>query len=154
MLKNYDVVLHTGPFPVYGEKQAKLHGLDPQVLVDALSIIMGHEEKELCKPGHLAMVLILDTATNVLGSKERVSLMISLISVIAGCWFLQWSQFSENFLDFFPKYIVYKCKFCIGKYFRFLFQLITDSSAFRWHSQVMYIDYFEEEHLEWTCVKN
>ena len=64
--------MFSGPFPIYGEKQSRLHGMDPQVLVDALSLIMGHEEKELCKPGHLAMVLILDTATNILGSKERV----------------------------------------------------------------------------------
>ncbi|CAH1788418.1 unnamed protein product [Owenia fusiformis] len=60
-----------GPFPISGEKQTKLQGMDPQVLIDALSVIMGHEEKELCKPGHLALVLILDTATTILGSKER-----------------------------------------------------------------------------------
>ncbi|XP_028982080.1 transformation/transcription domain-associated protein [Diachasma alloeum] len=46
-------------------------GLDPLVLIDALSVIMGHEEKELCKPGHLALVLILETSTNILGTKER-----------------------------------------------------------------------------------
>ena len=48
-----------------------LIGMDPLVLVDALATIMGHEEKELCKPGHLALVLMLDTASIVLGSKER-----------------------------------------------------------------------------------
>jgi transformation/transcription domain-associated protein len=42
--------------------------MDGLVLVDALAAIMGHEEKELCKPGHLAMVLILDTATTITGS--------------------------------------------------------------------------------------
>ena len=45
--------------------------MDGLVLVDALASIMGHEEKELCKPGHLAMVLVLDTATNIMGSRER-----------------------------------------------------------------------------------
>ena len=60
-----------GPFPV-GEKQNKLHGMDTQILIDALAVIMGHEEKELCKPGNLALVLILDTASTILGSKERV----------------------------------------------------------------------------------
>ena len=45
--------------------------MDGLVLVDALASIMGHEEKELCKPGHLAMVLVLDTATTITGSKER-----------------------------------------------------------------------------------
>lgn len=44
--------------------------LDPLVLVDALTVIMGHEEKELCKPGHLALMLMLGTATTLLGSKE------------------------------------------------------------------------------------
>lgn len=44
--------------------------LDPLVLVDALAVIMGHEEKELCKPGHLALMLMLGTATTLLGSKE------------------------------------------------------------------------------------
>lgn len=47
--------------------------LDPMVLVDALAIIMGHEERELCKPGHLGLVLIVDTATALLGSREMVS---------------------------------------------------------------------------------
>ncbi len=55
------------------DKQSKLTGMDPQVLIDALAVIMGHEEKELCKPGHLALVLILDTANAILGSKDRVS---------------------------------------------------------------------------------
>lgn len=44
--------------------------LDPLVLVDAIAVIMGHEEKELCKPGHLALMLMLGTATTLLGSKE------------------------------------------------------------------------------------
>jgi len=64
------IVQQAGPFPT-SAKQGKLTGIDPLVLIDSLAVIMGHEEKELCKPGHLAMVLILDTATNVLGSKER-----------------------------------------------------------------------------------
>ncbi len=64
------IVQQAGPFPT-SAKQSKLSGMDPLVLIDSLSVIMGHEEKELCKPGHLAMVLVLDTATNILGSKER-----------------------------------------------------------------------------------
>jgi transformation/transcription domain-associated protein len=54
-------------------KQANLKGMDPLVLIDSLAVIMGHEEKELCKPGHLALVLILETAINILGSKQKVS---------------------------------------------------------------------------------
>lgn len=46
--------------------------MDTQILIDALAVIMGHEEKELCKPGGLALKLILETATTILGSKEKV----------------------------------------------------------------------------------
>lgn len=46
--------------------------MDALVLIDALAVIMGHEEKELCKPGQVALALILQTATNILGSKDRV----------------------------------------------------------------------------------
>lgn len=52
-------------------------GMDAMVLLDALAVIMGHEEKELCKPGRLALVLILQTAINILGSKERVSIFLN-----------------------------------------------------------------------------
>jgi len=45
--------------------------MDPLVLVDALATIMGHEEKELCKLGHLALFFMLKTASIVLGSEER-----------------------------------------------------------------------------------
>lgn len=67
------VVQQAGPFPmlVPGRSAQRIQGMDPLVLVDALGTIMGHEEKELCKPGHLALVLMLDTASIVLGSKER-----------------------------------------------------------------------------------
>lgn len=73
LVRHYTTVAiaqQAGPFPM-STKQSKLTGMDPLVLIDSLAVIMGHEEKELCKPGHLAMVLILDTATNILGSKER-----------------------------------------------------------------------------------
>ena len=73
LVRHYTMVAisqQAGPFPM-NSKQSKLSGMDPLVLIDAMAVIMGHEEKELCKPGHLAMVLILDTATNILGTKER-----------------------------------------------------------------------------------
>lgn len=62
------VAQQAGPFP---HKIYATNGLDPLVLIDALAVIMGHEEKELCKPGQIAMVLILETATNIMGNKER-----------------------------------------------------------------------------------
>jgi len=46
--------------------------MDTSILMDALAVIMGHEEKELCKPGTFALLLILDTATTILSSKDRV----------------------------------------------------------------------------------
>ncbi|XP_052224459.1 transformation/transcription domain-associated protein-like isoform X9 [Dreissena polymorpha] len=73
MVRHYTMIAisqQCGPFPV-GERQNKLQGMDTQILIDALAVIMGHEEKELCKPGNLALVLILETATSILGSKER-----------------------------------------------------------------------------------
>ncbi|KAI1279601.1 Transformation/transcription domain-associated protein [Halotydeus destructor] len=54
-----------------GGKQNKLQAMDSLVLVDAVAAVMGYEEKELCKPGHLALIVILDTASNALGSRER-----------------------------------------------------------------------------------
>jgi len=61
------------------DKQSKLHGMDTQILIDALAVIMGHEEKELCKPGNLALILILDTATTILGSKDRVNIQYIIL---------------------------------------------------------------------------
>lgn len=39
--------------------------------VDALATVMGDEEKELCKPAHTALLLIVETCTCITGSKER-----------------------------------------------------------------------------------
>ena len=65
------IAQQAGPFCSSDKHSYKPQGQDPLVLIDALAVIMGHEEKELCKPGNLALVLILETATNILGSKER-----------------------------------------------------------------------------------
>ena len=74
LVKHYTMIAiaqQAGPFPAVGTRLARLNGMDGLVLIDAMASIMGHEEKELCKPGHLAMVLVLDTATTITGSKER-----------------------------------------------------------------------------------
>ena len=58
LVRHYTMVAiaqQAGPFAM-STKQAKLTGMDPLVLIDSLAVIMGHEEKELCKPGPLAMV--------------------------------------------------------------------------------------------------
>lgn len=47
--------------------------MDPLVLIDAIAICMAYEEKELCKIGEVALAVIFDVASIILGSKERVS---------------------------------------------------------------------------------
>jgi transformation/transcription domain-associated protein len=86
LVRHYTMVAiaqQAGPFSM-SNKQSKLTGMDPLVLIDSLAVIMGHEEKELCKPGHLAMVLILDTAINIFGSKERAC-RLPLMEYLADC---------------------------------------------------------------------
>lgn len=46
--------------------------MDALILAEAIATVMGYEEKELCKPGRLALAVVLSTATTVLGSKKRV----------------------------------------------------------------------------------
>nr|CAD7586473.1 unnamed protein product [Timema genevievae] len=52
-------------------KQSQPEGMDPLVLIDSLAAIIGHEEKELVKPCHLALMLLEQTCANVLGSLHR-----------------------------------------------------------------------------------
>lgn len=71
LVRHYTMVAiaqEAGPFASSGTPR---EGLDVLVLIDAIAVVMGHEEKELCKPGHLALVLMIETAAMVLGSKER-----------------------------------------------------------------------------------
>ncbi|KAI0213609.1 Transformation/transcription domain-associated protein [Lamellibrachia satsuma] len=74
MVRHYTMVAiaqQCGPFPLCSEKQSHLQVMDAQVLIDALAVIMGHEEKELCKPGQFALMLILEASTTILGSRDR-----------------------------------------------------------------------------------
>ncbi|KAF5284945.1 hypothetical protein FQA39_LY16900 [Lamprigera yunnana] len=64
------VAQQAGAFAITPKSNEQV-ALDPLVLIDALAVIMGHEEKELCKPGDLALTLMLETATTLLGSKEQ-----------------------------------------------------------------------------------
>ncbi|CAL1278798.1 unnamed protein product [Larinioides sclopetarius] len=59
----------SGPF--VNSRQVRHQGMDPLVLVDAIAAVMGHEEKELCKPGGLALMIMIETATIVHNSKRR-----------------------------------------------------------------------------------
>ncbi|XP_041986434.1 transcription-associated protein 1 isoform X2 [Aricia agestis] len=71
LVRHYTLVAiaqQAGPFAGSGGPK---EGLDALVIVDAIAVVMGHEEKELCKPGHLALVLMIETAATVLNSKER-----------------------------------------------------------------------------------
>ena len=47
LVRHYTMVAiaqQAGPFPM-NTKQNKLNGMDPLVLIDAMAVIMGHEEK-------------------------------------------------------------------------------------------------------------
>lgn len=71
VVRHYTMVAiaqQAGPFP---QKNFMSNGIDPMVLIDALAACMGHEEKELCKPGIACMGIILDTAANIMGNKDR-----------------------------------------------------------------------------------
>ncbi|XP_050062544.1 transformation/transcription domain-associated protein-like [Aphis gossypii] len=60
-----------GPL-VNSEKNEKLSfGMDPLVLIDSMATVMSYQEKELLKPTRLALTIILNTATIIMGSKER-----------------------------------------------------------------------------------
>ncbi|CAN8021853.1 unnamed protein product [Ixodes persulcatus] len=68
--------LRAGPAGVGGAPGAAVtvrppQGMDPTVLIDALAAIMAHEEKELCKVGQLALLLIAENSATILTSKER-----------------------------------------------------------------------------------
>ncbi|XP_078728881.1 transformation/transcription domain-associated protein isoform X3 [Lampetra fluviatilis] len=75
-----------GPFPLGAHKPDSqlstlmFHGeeggarcMDPLVLVDAIAVCMAYEEKELCKIGEVALAIIFDVASIIMGSKERAS---------------------------------------------------------------------------------
>ncbi|PIK62231.1 putative transformation/transcription domain-associated protein [Apostichopus japonicus] len=65
------VAQQAGPLPMCHKNISGSRGLDPHVLIDAIATCMAHEEKELCKPGQVALNVILDTAAAILGSKYR-----------------------------------------------------------------------------------
>lgn len=46
-------------------------GMDAYVLVDSLAVVIGHDDKEVCKSGYYVIVLMVETVTMLLGSKER-----------------------------------------------------------------------------------
>ncbi|XP_077979126.1 transformation/transcription domain-associated protein-like [Glandiceps talaboti] len=64
------VVQQAGPLPVTSRQDVQ-QGMDPHVMVDAIAACMAHEEKELCKTGQLALTLMVETATTIMGTKER-----------------------------------------------------------------------------------
>lgn len=52
------------------------------VLLDAITKCMSSEEKELCKIGELALNMMIDTATTIIGDKDKAS-DLPLFEVIA-----------------------------------------------------------------------
>lgn len=93
-------VLSSGPFllPCYQvgsqPSTAMFHseengskGMDPLVLIDAIAICMAYEEKELCKIGEVALAVIFDVASIILGSKERVRPGLLFVGFVPGVSF-------------------------------------------------------------------
>ncbi|CAJ0925872.1 unnamed protein product [Ranitomeya imitator] len=71
-------------------------GMDPLVLIDAIAICMAYEEKELCKIGEVALAVIFDVASIILGSKERacqLPLFSYIVERLCACCYEQaWNQ--------------------------------------------------------------
>ena len=65
--------LCVGPLSPTIDRMSRLQCIDGHVLVDALALVIGSEEKEFCTPCIVALALILKTAVSVLGSKEKVT---------------------------------------------------------------------------------
>lgn len=61
-------------------------GMDPFVIVDALAVVIGHDDKELCKSGYYVIVLMIETATMLLGSKERAC-ELPLVNYLVKCMY-------------------------------------------------------------------
>jgi len=65
----------SGPFPVNRKQQISDGCMDSLILAEAIATVMGYEEKELCKPGRLALAVMLSAATTIMGSKKRVCIL-------------------------------------------------------------------------------
>ncbi|XKL66766.1 hypothetical protein PGB90_010186 [Kerria lacca] len=97
IVRHYTMVAisqQAGPFAA-NRKQHLMDGyMDSLILAEAIATVMGYEEKELCKPGRLALAVMLGTATTVLGSKKRacdLPLMEYLVEkVCALCYERPW----------------------------------------------------------------
>lgn len=46
--------------------------MDVHIIVDALTSVMGMEDKEFCKVGELAVAIMIETATAVMGNAYKV----------------------------------------------------------------------------------
>ena len=53
-------------------KQSQHGGMDVFVLVEAISKCVCSEEKELCRIGEVALQVVLETATTLMGSIDKV----------------------------------------------------------------------------------
>ncbi|XP_033101198.1 transformation/transcription domain-associated protein-like isoform X1 [Anneissia japonica] len=81
------ITQQAGPLPISNRYKVQ-KGMDPHVIIDAIATCMAHTEKELCKTSQVALTFMIDTATSVLGSKERAcSLPIFdyLVEKMCGC---------------------------------------------------------------------
>nr|XP_039255466.1 transformation/transcription domain-associated protein-like [Styela clava] len=89
VVRHYTLVAlsqQAGPFPLTAKQQSQQgsmgfcagvnswwSGMDPLVLIDSIAECMAYEEKELCKVGTIAISIIIEVTSTVLGSRERAS---------------------------------------------------------------------------------
>lgn len=73
------VCQQAGPLVNREKNERCSFGMDPLVLIDSLATVMSFQEKQLLKPANVVLTIILNTATNIMGSKERVIIRIILL---------------------------------------------------------------------------
>jgi len=73
------VCQQAGPLVNREKNERCSFGMDPLVLIDSLATVMSFQEKQLLKSANVVLTIILNTATNIMGSKERVIIRIILL---------------------------------------------------------------------------
>ena len=59
--------------------------IDVHVMLDAIVKCVSSDEKELCKIGSMTLALIIDTATTIVGDKEKVCMCVCMYVCMYVC---------------------------------------------------------------------
>ena len=71
LVRYYTMVAVSQQTGLISGKSVKLQGMDPLVLIDALAVVLGQEDKELSKAGFMMLRIIIDFSVSMVGSRER-----------------------------------------------------------------------------------